>query len=60
MDEQRFAGLSARIGEVSKWLSNDVFRLEQRVNRLEERLEERMDRRFASLDERIDRSNSRR
>ena len=60
MDEQRFAGLSARIGDVSKWLSNDVRRLEQRVNRLEQRLEERMDRRFALLDERIDRSKLRR
>lgn len=60
MDEQRFAGLSARIGEVSKWLGNDVLRLEQRINRLEQRLEERMDRRFAALDERLDRRNSRR
>jgi hypothetical protein len=59
MDEQRFAGLSARISEVTKWIGNDVLRLEERVNRVEQRLEERMDRRFAALDERIDRSNSR-
>ena len=58
MDEQRFAGLGARISEVSKWISSDVLRLEQRLNRVEQRLEERMDRRFAALDERIDRSNS--
>jgi hypothetical protein len=60
MDEQRFAGLSARISEVTKWMSNDVLRLEERVSRIEQRLEERMDRRFAALDERIDRSRSRR
>jgi hypothetical protein len=60
MDEQGFAGLSARIGEVSKWFSNDVLRLEQRVNRLEQRLEERMDRRFALIEERIDRGRLRR
>jgi hypothetical protein len=60
MDEQRFAGLSARIGEVSKWLGNDVLRLEQRINRLEQRLEERMDRRFALVEEKIDRNRFKR
>ena len=60
MDDTRFEGLSARIGEVSKWLSNDVLRLEQRIGRLEQRLEERMDRRFTHLDERIDRIRSNR
>ena len=56
MDEQRFAGLSARISEVTKWMSNDVLRLEERVSRIEQRLEERIDRKFAALDERIDRT----
>ena len=60
MDEQRFAGLSARINEVTKWIGNDVLRLEKRINRVEQRLEERMDRRLAHLEERIDRSRSRR
>jgi hypothetical protein len=55
MDEKRFAGLSARIGDISKWARNDLLRLEGRVDRVEQRLEERMDRRFALLDERIDR-----
>jgi hypothetical protein len=59
MDEQRFAGLSARISDVRKWLSDDVLRLEERVSRIERRLEERMDRRFAALDERIDRRSRR-
>lgn len=60
MDDVRFEGLSARISEVSKWLSNDVLRLEQRIGRLEQRLEERMDRRFDFLEERIDRRRPRR
>jgi hypothetical protein len=60
MDDSRFKGLSARISEVSKWMSNDVFRLEQRIGRLEQRLEERMDRRFAHLEERIDRGRFKR
>ena len=60
MDEQRFAGLSARISEVTKWMSKDVLRLEERVSRIEQRLEERMDRRFSLLEERIDRSQFKR
>ena len=60
MDDPRFKGLSAWISEVSRWMRNDVLRLEQRIARLEQRLEERMDRRFALLEERIDRSRFRR
>jgi hypothetical protein len=60
MDEQRFGGLSARISEVTKWMGNDVLRLEERLSRIEQRFEESMDRRFTALDERIDRINSRR
>jgi hypothetical protein len=60
MDDQRFKGLSEWIREVSKWMSNDVLRLEQRIGRVEQRLEERMDRRFALLEERIDRSRFKR
>jgi hypothetical protein len=60
MDEQRFGGLSARISEVTKWMGNDILRLEERLSRIEQRLEERMDRRFTALDKRIDRFNSRR
>ena len=59
MDEQRIAGLSARIGDLRKWLSSDVLRLEERINRIERRLEERMDRRFAALEERFDRRSRR-
>jgi hypothetical protein len=60
MDEQRFGGLSARISEVTKWMGNDVLRLEERLGRIEQRLEERMDRRFAHLEERIDRTRFKR
>jgi hypothetical protein len=60
MDDSRFKGLSAWISEVSKWVSNDVLRLERRIDRVEQRLEERMDRRFSLLDERLDRSKCRR
>jgi hypothetical protein len=60
MDEQRFVGLSARVSDVRKWLSQDVLRLEERVSRIEQRLEERMDRRFALIEERIDRGRLRR
>lgn len=60
MDDPRFKGLSARIRDVSKWIGNDVFRLEQRIGRVEQRLEERMDRRFAYLEERIDRGRFKR
>lgn len=60
MDDPRFKGLSAWISEVSSWMSNDVLRLERRLDRLEQRLEDRMDRRFAHLGERIDRSRFRR
>ena len=60
MDDSRLRGLSAWIGEVSKWLRHDVLRLERRIDRVEQRLEERMDRRFSLLDERIDQQRSKR
>jgi hypothetical protein len=60
MDDARLKGLSAWITEVSKWMSNDVLRLEQRIGRVEQRLEERMDRRLAYLEERIERNRLKR
>jgi hypothetical protein len=59
MENKRLAGLSEWIGEVSKWMRKDVLRLEQRIDRVEQRLEERLDRRFSLLDERIDRGKRR-
>jgi hypothetical protein len=53
--EGRFKGLGDWISEVSRWVRNDIGRLESRIDRVDQRLEERMDRKFAYLEERINR-----
>jgi hypothetical protein len=52
-NEKRFEGLGSWISEVSRWVRNDVARLERRIERVDQRLEERMDRKFDHLEERI-------
>jgi hypothetical protein len=54
-NEGRFKGLGAWISELSRWVRNDLGRLERRIDRVDQRLEERMDRKFEYLEERINR-----
>ncbi len=54
-NEGRFEGLGKWISEVSRWVRNDIARLESRIDRVDRRLEERMDRKFTYLEERISR-----
>jgi hypothetical protein len=51
---KRIDSLGRWINDVSRRMTNDVLRLERRIDRIEERLERRMDRRLAALDERVE------